>query len=199
MIEQIGFGLVGMVLVFSGTRVVTSDNLVRSVLWLALTLCSTAVLFLMLSAPFLAGIQLLLYTGGVITLMLFGVMLTNRETGVIVANERSPSVHAGLLASAIFGMITAALFASRDALPISPEGASEVTTATLGQSFLTDHLLAFEVLSVLLLAAMIGAIVLARRSDFGTEDEPRIGRVPKRAPVPERAPAPKREATEEEE
>ncbi len=180
LIEQIGFGLVGLVLIFSGTRVVTCENLVRSVLWLALTLCATAVLFLMLSAPFIASIQLMLYTGGVITLMLFGVMLTNRDVGVIVVNERSSSTRAGLVASAVFGVFAAALFGSRDVLPERPSDALEITTAVLGQSFLTDHLLAFEVLSLLLLAAMVGAIVLARRRDFG--DEP-AARVKKKIPA----------------
>ncbi len=177
MIEQVGFGLIGLVLVFSATRVVTSENLVRSVLWLALTLCATAVLFLMLSAPFMASIQLLLYTGGVITLMLFGVMLTNRETGVVITNERSSSARAGLLAAAVFGVFAAALYRSRDALPVRPADAVEMSTAVLGRSFLTEHVLAFEVLSILLLAAMIGAIVLARRHDFGEESPSRVERV----------------------
>ena len=195
MMEPIGFAVVGLALVFSGTRVVSSDNLVRSVLWLALTLCSTAVLFVMLSAPFIAGIQVLLYTGGVVTLMLFGVMLTNREAGVRIANERGSSARAAIVAIASFCIISAALFSSEAALPVRSEDAVQVTTAALGQSFLTEHLLAFEVLSVLLLAAMIGAIVLARRSDFGAHDEPRIGRGERPAPEPPTEP----ERSEEEE
>lgn len=187
MIEQIGFGVMAVILLFSAIRVVTSDNLVRSVLWLALTLGATAILFVMLSAPFLAGIQILLYTGGVITLMLFGVMLTNRETGVIIANESSSSARGGLVAAATFGVIASALFSSSDALPVRAEGADPVSTAALGRSFLTEHVLAFEVLSLLLLAAMIGAIVLARRSDFGDERRPGARRVPSRAPEPESA------------
>lgn len=190
MMEQIGFAVVGLALLFSATRVVSSDNLVRSVLWLTLTLCSTAVLFVMLSAPFIASIQIILYTGGVVTLMLFGVMLTNREAGVLIANERSTSARAAIVATASFCIITAALFASEDALPVRAQDATQVTTAALGVSFLTEHLLAFEVLSVLLLVAMIGAIVLARRtdfgdSDFGDEDEPRVGGRPEPEPPAE--------------
>jgi len=173
-VAQLGFALVGVGLVFSATRVVTSDNLVRSVLWLAVTLCATAVLFLMLSAPFMASIQLMLYTGGVITLMLFGVMLTNREAGVVVANERNSPKRAAALAISVFAVFAAAIIGSRDALPTRPLDATAVTTAVLGQSFLTDHLLAFEVLSVLLLAAMIGAVVLARRRDFGEPSGRRV-------------------------
>ncbi len=179
MIEQIGFGIVAAVLVISGLRVVTSDNLVRSVLWLAITLSATAVVFVMLSAPFMAGIQLLLYTGGVITLMLFGVMLTSRGGGVIVRSESADGLRGMTTAGVLFGVIGAALYGSRHELP-NAMGPLNVTTAELGQSFLTDNLLAFEVLSILLLAAMIGAIVLARPTDHGT---PKVakrfrGRVP---------------------
>jgi len=70
MIERIGFAIVALGLLVSALRVVTSKNLVHSVLWLGATLVTTAIAYVMLSAPFIASIQILLYTGGVITLML---------------------------------------------------------------------------------------------------------------------------------
>lgn len=185
--------IVAAVLLFSALRVVTSDNLVRSVLWLAVTLVTTAVVYVMLAAPFMAGIQILLYTGGVVTLMLFGVMLTNRDGGVKVVNESDSASHfrAGSTAATLFSLMTAAILLSEDQLPEGSNEGFEVTTATLGQAFLTDHLLAFEVLSVLLLAAMIGAIVLSRRKDFGAPTMPRFAaHTPEAAPAPEPAPAP---------
>jgi NADH-quinone oxidoreductase subunit J len=169
--HPIGFGIVAACLLLSALLVVTSKNLVHSVLWLALTLVATAALFVLLSAPFLAGIQVLLYTGGVITLMLFGVMMTRRHEHVFIDNESSrprrfPALVAG---AALFGVVAGAVH--QTTLPDAP--GKVATTEDIGRSFLTENLLAFEVLSILLLAAMIGAIVIARRLDFAKE-RPRL-------------------------
>src|SRR5262249_53980005 len=116
MVEQIGFGIIAAVLLFSALRVVSARNLVHAVLWLALTLSTTAVLFVWLGAAFLAAIQILLYTGGVITLMLFGVMLTRRLEGVRIENETAPRRRgpALLAATALFGLLAAAVRATGD-------------------------------------------------------------------------------------
>ncbi len=170
--QQIGFGIIAACLLVSALRVVTSRNLVHSVLWLGVTLATTAVLFVFLGAPFLAGIQVLLYTGGVITLMLFGVMLTRRHERLMIENETSGRrrLPALLLGAGFFAAVAASSYRQPD-LPGSL--ASAATSSQIGYSFLTEHLLAFEVLSVLLLAAMIGAIVLARRHDHdGTRSLP---------------------------
>ncbi|MFO0568763.1 MAG: NADH-quinone oxidoreductase subunit J [Polyangiaceae bacterium] len=166
--DPIAFGIVAACLLLSALFVVGSKNLVHAVLWLAVTLASTAVLFVLLRAPFLAGIQVLLYTGGVITLMLFGVMLTRRHERVFIENEttRERRLPAMLAAAVLFGVVSASIYKT-PSLPNGP--VRTVTTDEIGRSFLTDQLLAFEVLSVLLLAAMIGAIVLARKADFGKE------------------------------
>jgi len=168
MAERIGFGIIATCLLLSALFVVGSKNLVRSVLWLAITLGSTAALFAFLGATFLAGIQILLYTGGVITLMLFGVMLTRRHEGVFVENEtsRPRRLPAALTGVALFGVVAGATFRT-PGLPTAPGRA--VTAEEIGRSFLSEQLMAFEVLSLLLLAAMIGAIVLARKLDPGAE------------------------------
>lgn len=168
MAERIGFGIIAACVLLSALFVVGNKNLVRSVLWLAISLASTAALFVFLGASFLAGIQILLYTGGVITLMLFGVMLTRRHEGTFVENETSANrrVPAVLTGVALFGVIAGATFRT-PGLPKLPGRAA--TTEEIGRSFLTDQLMAFEILSVLLLAAMIGAIVLARKLDPGAQ------------------------------
>jgi NADH-quinone oxidoreductase subunit J len=99
-------------LLLAALFVVTSRNLVHAVLWLAVTLATTAVLFVLLQAPFLAGIQILLYTGGVITLMLFGVMLTRRHERVFIENETSSRRRVpGILAAVVlFGVIASATY-----------------------------------------------------------------------------------------
>jgi NADH:ubiquinone oxidoreductase subunit 6 (subunit J) len=162
------FALAALILL-GAARVVASRDLVHAVLWLGVVLVLTAVMFLMLGAPFLAGIQLLLYTGGVITLMLFGVMLTRRHREIGVEIDSSRRLPAALGSLALFGAMASAIF--RTDLPAWPSSAP-IPAIEIGRAFLTDHLVAFEVLSVLLLAAMIGAIVLGRQRDFGDEPEP---------------------------
>ena len=166
--QQIGFGIIAACLLSSALFVVVGKNLIHGVLWLGVTLATTAVLFVFLGAPFLAGIQVLLYTGGVITLMLFGVMLTRRHERLLIENETTPNrrLPAIVIVALFFGAVSAAAYRT----PGLPEVTAPPTpTQEIGRSFLSDHLLAFEVLSVLLLAAMIGAIVLARRLDYGRE------------------------------
>jgi len=161
------FFILAFALLVAAARVVASRDLVRAVLWLGVVLVVTALVFLVLGAPFLAGIQLLLYTGGVITLMLFGVMLTRRHHEIGVEIDSSRRLPAALGALALFGAFAAAILGTDlpEWAPSAPIPAIEI-----GRAFLTEHLIAFEVLSVLLLAAMIGAIVLGRQHDF--EDEP---------------------------
>jgi len=168
MMEHLAFVVVAVALIVSALRVVTSKNLVHSVLWLGVTLASTAVMYLVLEAPFLAGVQILLYTGGVVTLMIFGVMLTRRVDPRTVVNEQSRRLPGAATAILTFLVLVAAALATDD-LPAG--GLHAPDTETLGRSFLTEHVMAFEVLSLLLLAAMVGAIVLARRRDYGTGKE----------------------------
>lgn len=194
MVDQVAFGVIAALLLIGALRVVTAKNLVHAVLWLGLTLTATALLFVSLQAAFLAGIQLLLYTGGVITLMLFGVMLTRRHETPEVENEGSPRRRfPGLIAAAALFAMLAMAIRSTEGLPT--DQAPSVGTEEIGRAFLTDHVLAFEVLSLLLLAAMIGAIVVARRRDHGQE-----GVVPttaSEAPVPSPAAEPAPESDSE--
>ena len=144
---------------------VTARRVVHGVLWLGLMLGATAILFAMLDASFLAAIQLLIYVGGVMTLMVFGVMLTKgTDGGEPQGHSRSP-IRGALLACVFFALVGDAVVTTvqlhRDAAPVG-------NAADIGRQLLTSHLLVFETLSALLLAAMVGAIVLARPRDAGT-------------------------------
>ncbi|MEW5743511.1 MAG: NADH-quinone oxidoreductase subunit J [Myxococcota bacterium] len=186
MLAQVAFGIVALALLGSASRVVTARNLVHTVLWLGLTLAVTAVAYILLNANFLAAIQIILYTGGVLTLMLFGVMLTHRDEGfVAVQNPSGRFVAGGILALAVFAMLAGAILRT-PSLPATP--APPVTTEALGSAFLTEHVLAFEVLSLLLLVAALGAIVLARRKDAGEEGESQGAVLPERKALPTRQP-----------
>lgn len=184
MLEALAFLLVAPALLYCAVRVISSDNLVHTVLWLALTLGATSVVFLLLSAPFLAGIQIILYTGGILTLMLFGVMLTHRDQGfTTVPNPVTSGRGARARVVAAFSFVTVALAlllgGVPDAAPFVP-----IDTKKIGEAFLTEHVLAFEILSVLLLAAVLGAIVIARRQDpvEGTDSD--LPPIPPRRPLP---------------
>jgi len=166
MLEMIGLAAVTAALAVSALYVSTGKNLVHSVLMLAMLLFSTAILFVMLNAPFLAGIQVMLYAGGVVTLMLFAIMLTRRSGGVAISNDtvNGRRIPAGLLCGALFALLCWAIANTHD----FPDGGNpQLATRQLGTTLFTEQALSFEVLGALLLAATIGAIVLARKRDQG--------------------------------
>ncbi len=170
MLELVGLAAVVGVLVAAAFSVVFGTNLVHSVLMLAVLLFATAVVFVILDAPFLAGIQVMLYAGGVVTLMLFAIMLTRRSSGVAVSNE---TVNARRL-PALFvcaGLFTILCWSIHGTTEFLDGGDRMLSTRQLGTALFTEQALSFEVLGVLLLAATIGAIVLARKRDHG-EPEP---------------------------
>lgn len=163
MLATAGLVVVALVLVSSAVAVVVSDNLVHSVFWLAVMLLATAVVYIFLDASFLAAIQVLLYTGGVITMMLFGVMLTHRDPGKQVPSAAEARNWAAPVAIVTGFMLISAIWTTPELadLAVTPSG----TAQQVGRMFLDRYLIAFEALSVLLLAGMIGAIVLARKVD----------------------------------
>ena len=280
MIPDIGFAVLAALVVFSSGMVAVARNLVHSVFWLAATLIVSSAIMVWLDAPFVAGIQIVLYTGGVVTLMLFAVMLTTREASTTIPNPVHQPAAAGFASTTLLAVLLTAIWTTPELEPdvvenravtvqrafdahfmverpldmptevelvsdrpgsesasdgfseptrevrrartlaklrvaveaaldegaatiISTSGeqdapreptvrvwleltdASEASrgdvrrrladldakvveidlTTEVGRALLTDHLLAFEALSVLLLAAMIGAIVLSRRKD----------------------------------
>ncbi len=164
--ESLGFGILAGCALMSAFAVVRSANLVHAVLWLGVTLVATAGLYAMLGASFLASVQVLLYVGGVVTLMIFGLMMTRRhgDSGPQIEDVRSAP--AALAAIILFGA-TAWAVVSTDGLdaPVTPPPA--VGPAALGRALVRDHVLAFETISMLLLVAIVGAIVIARRKDPG--------------------------------
>ena len=160
---EVAFGIVAACMLLAALFSVGSKNLVHGVLWLGATLGMTAILYLMLDAPFLAGVQLLLYVGGVMTLMIFGVMLTRRHSDLAAQREQRHQSRAMVVGVGLFGALTAALLKTEG---LDKPAAGSASTADLGRALLSEDLLVFEVISVLLLAALIGAIVLARKKDF---------------------------------
>jgi NADH-quinone oxidoreductase subunit J len=154
------FTAVGLVAVGAALAVVSTSQLVRAGLWLVVTLGAVAVEFLLLRAEFVAWVQILIYVGAIVVLLLFAVMLTKAPIGRSADLDRP--MGPALLVGAGTGLALSALFAwvygdYRSAAP--PAGSAE----RLGDSIFTDWVLPFEVLSVLLLAALVGAIVLSKK------------------------------------
>jgi NADH:ubiquinone oxidoreductase subunit 6 (subunit J) len=161
-LEIAGLCLLAVAILGGALGTVLAKNLVHSVLWLAFVLVATAGVYVRLSAGFLAGAQVLLYAGGVVTLAIIGVMLSARLDGAPIPNESRGEARGALTAVAVFALLAAAILSSELPPAAEPE---PVRAAALGVAFLKEHLLAFEVLSVLLVAAMIGAIAIARKED----------------------------------
>ncbi len=163
MTEQITFTALAVTLVGSALAVVLSKNLFHAVLWLALALTGTAGIFLLLDAEFLAAVQLLLYAGGIITIVVFAIVVTERLIGERLTQTNMRMGGAALVSVVLLGFIASVL--GRQALPQSrPEMPGDLTRL-IGESVLTRYVLPFELLAVLMLAGMLGAIYFARPED----------------------------------
>jgi len=162
--EWVLFALFSLAALGGGVGVVLSRNAVHSALFLLLNFASMAMLYLLLGAQFLAMAQILVYAGAIVVLFIFVVMLIgNERVDDVVARERTMlRIVALILALLFLGGGTYALVMGRQA---SPAGAPEYgSIQAVGHLLYTRFLLPFELASVLLLAAMIGAIVLAGRT-----------------------------------
>jgi NADH:ubiquinone oxidoreductase subunit 6 (subunit J) len=161
--EVFAFWGLGLVLVGSALAVVLSKNLFHAVLWLALALTGTAGVFLELDAEFLAAVQLLLYAGGIVTIVVFAIVVTERLVGERIS-QTSRRIGAGaVVAAALLAAILNAI--SRRPLPVTPPAFPADLTRNVGDAVLTRFVLPFELLALLMLAALMGAIYFARPDD----------------------------------
>ncbi|KUJ65823.1 NADH dehydrogenase [Streptomyces albus subsp. albus] len=162
---EIAFLLVGIATLGAAAITVTTRQLVHAALWLVVALGGLAVEYLLLTAEFIAWVQVLIYVGSVVVLLLFGLMLTKAPIG------RSPDADSGNRWAALAVALAAAaalVWVVVDAFRatwINVEGAVQGSTAASGESLFRHWVLPFEALSVLLLAALVGAIVLSRKRD----------------------------------
>ena len=158
--DILGFWVLAVTLVGSALMVVLTKNLFHSVLWLALGLVSTAGVFLLLDAEFLASVQVLLYAGGVITVVVFAIVVTEKLVG-----ERLSSVSRRMAIGAVLsgGLLTVLLkVIGKGEIEVPMPEATADFTRWMGISLLTEHLVAFELLAVLLVAGMLAATYFAR-------------------------------------
>ncbi|MBT2542284.1 NADH-quinone oxidoreductase subunit J [Streptomyces sp. ISL-44] len=161
---EIAFVLVGLATLGAALVTVTTKQLVHAALWLVVALGGIAVEYLLLTAEFIAWVQVLIYLGSVVVLLLFGLMLTKAPIG------RSPDADSGNRWIALSVAVVAAVslvWVVVDAFRttwIDLDGPVQGSTKVSGEILFQHWVLPFEALSVLLLAALIGAIVLSRRN-----------------------------------
>lgn len=141
--------------------VVLSRNIVRMAFQLLVALLGVAALYFLLAAEFLAAVQLVIYVGGTLVLIIFGVMLTARSTMLSLTSTRSEAI-AGIVSGLLVlcGLLAAVLHTRFYDQPHAPDA---YPVRSLGQTLMGDYLAPFEIASLLLLAVMIGAAHLARR------------------------------------
>lgn len=176
-IQLVSFGLLTALMLGSALGVVLARSVVYSAFLLGLTFTGMAGLYLLLNADFVAAAQILVYVGAVNVLILFGVMLVNKQLAFVeVPGLALRQATTALVCAGLFGLLSVVAVTTpwmiSDAVP-----AADGSIVTIAQHLFSDFLLPFEVASVLLLMALIGAIVLARRDllvddpDTGMPDE----------------------------
>ena len=155
------FYLLAAITVASALGVALSRSIVYSAFSLMGALLGVAAMFVLLGADFLGVVQLLVYVGGILVLTLFAVMLTHRISDVNVSN-RAVGGGVGLVVVGVV-LVWMLQVARRAVWVVKAPAAAAPTTYGIGQAFLTDFVLPFEVASIVLLAALVGAIVVSRK------------------------------------
>ncbi len=161
---NIVFGVVAAGMIYSAIRVVTTKNIVHAAYFLVAVLAGVGVNFLLLQAEFVALTQVLVYIGAIVVLFLFGIMLTRAPLGE-ADDLDNRDLRPGGVATALLLVVVLAYTLLRgfsDQQLELPQGA-ERTTADISDAIFSTYLLPFEMVSILLTAVLIGAIVLARR------------------------------------
>jgi NADH-quinone oxidoreductase subunit J len=164
MVEAAAFYILAALILGFGVLVITAKSTVHSVLFLVADFLCVAALYVTLHAPFLAVIQVMVYAGGIVVLYLFVVMLVNLKRPPEAHSDPRRLGRLGVLMAAAVLAELAAIFLVGWAKPAAGEGTlSPLNVEQIGRALYTDYLIPFELASFLLLVAMIGAIILAKR------------------------------------
>jgi len=160
-IGTIIFYLIAAITVVSAACVVFSGNIVYSAFSLVGTFGGVAGIYVLLGADFVAAVQILIYVGGIVVIILFAIMLTHRIADVQITNRSVGKIPAlivtGLVITLLVSTILDSSWIKADKVSYDP------TTAQIGELFLKDYLLPFELASIVLLIALIGAVTLSRK------------------------------------
>jgi NADH-quinone oxidoreductase subunit J len=149
----------------AGLMVVTVKNIIHSALWLIASFFSVAAMYLLMEAEFIAIVQVLIYVGAISILILFAIMLTRHVTGEGIRQLYQRWWIAMIVAAALFGLLivpTVLNYGWNTVPPTAPDQPAALSSSVqIGTAFMREYLLPFEIASILLLVALIGAIVIA--------------------------------------
>ncbi len=159
--QNIAFGVLALVMAISAIRVVTAKNVVHAALYLVLVLAGVAGIFILLAAEFLAIVQVLVYIGAIVVLFLFGIMLTRAPIGNSSELDNDQRWVGLLVSVGLFALLATILLDGFGDVKLQDQGVAR--TDAVGLAIFQTYVIPFEVISVLLLAALVGAVVIARR------------------------------------
>lgn len=163
---------IGLVMALSAVRVVTTRNVVHAALWLVATLLGAAAVYILLLAEFVAWAQVLVYVGAIVVLMLFGLMLTRAPIGSR-DYDNDQRLLAAVVATALFLVISWIMYDAFEDEKVNLVRDTGTTSGDIGAVIFDSYVLPFEAVSVLLLAALIGAVLIARKDDAPAQDRDR--------------------------
>jgi len=164
MIDKFLFLFFAVLMIGSAIMMVTRRNIVHSAVYLITTLLATAGIFLQLKAEFLFVVQIILYVGGIMVLFIFVIMLVNLDVAIRMVQFSRQGFVAGILALVLAVQIFLALWIGRAGLPAPAIHAMPPkNTEAVAEALFQHYMLPFEIASILLLVAMIGAVVMAKR------------------------------------
>ena len=159
--QNLIFGILSVVMGLAALRVVTTQNVVHAALYLVVVLGGVAGIFILLAAEFAAITQVLVYIGAIVVLFLFGLMLTKAPIGKANNLDNDQKFVGALVALMLLGVLAWSQIDAFGRVVVEPERVG--TSAMVGDSIFLQYLVPFEVISVLLLAALVGAVVIARK------------------------------------
>lgn len=163
-VQIVSFGILGVMMIVTALGVVLLPKIVHSAFLLAGVFVSISGLYILLNADFVAAAQILVYVGAVNVLILFAIMLVNKQEDYVKLPGRMiRKVATAIVCFGLFALLGTMVLATPWSLDATSPGVIDNTVIALGEHFFSDYLLPFELASVLLLMAMVGAIILARR------------------------------------
>ncbi len=166
--QNLTFGLLAVAMALSAIKLVTTKNVVHAALYLVIVLAGMAAQYILLAAEFVAVTQVLVYIGAIMVLVLFGIMLTRAPIGKTPELDNNQRIPAAIVSLFLFGSLATLLIDAFgddrfDLTNSVASGAAGGNMVRMSDSIFSQYLVAFEVVSILLLAALVGAIVVARR------------------------------------
>jgi NADH:ubiquinone oxidoreductase subunit 6 (subunit J) len=188
--DDLAFLLLGGVLLGGALLVVLGRNIIRSGLWMILSFGALAGIYALLGAPLVAAAQVLIYIGAISVLILFAIMLTQTKFGPVKLVFHHQAWAAAIAAIVLAVILVVIVLSTTWPLAVAGPVAA-ATSAIAGLLFSNSYVLAFEVVSVLLLAAVIGGVFLAKREDVPDPGEVDVTNPPIVPPLPMPAPTPR--------